>query len=51
MVIEVLSRMLKKVEEVIIRGFSVGKATAEGLHIFHLLLADDTILLCDVDPE
>uniref|UniRef100_A0A2N9F7C8 Reverse transcriptase domain-containing protein n=1 Tax=Fagus sylvatica TaxID=28930 RepID=A0A2N9F7C8_FAGSY len=50
LVMEVLSRMLRKVEEEgLIRGFRAGSNAAEGLCISHLLYADDTILFCDAD--
>jgi hypothetical protein len=50
LVMEVLSRMLKKVEsEGLIRGFSVGNNGSNGLRISHLLYANDTILFCDAD--
>ena len=50
LVMEVLSRMLKKVEsEGLIRGFSAGNNGSNGLRISHLLYTDDTILFCDVD--
>jgi hypothetical protein len=49
-VMEVLSRMLKKVESKgLIHGFSAGCNVSNGLHISHLLYADDTILFCDAD--
>jgi hypothetical protein len=50
LVMEVLSRMLKKVEsEGLIKGFSAGSNGSNGLRISHLLYADDTILFCDAD--
>uniref|UniRef100_A0A2N9GXU6 Reverse transcriptase domain-containing protein n=1 Tax=Fagus sylvatica TaxID=28930 RepID=A0A2N9GXU6_FAGSY len=52
LVMEVLSRMLRKVEEEgLIRGFRAGSNAAEGLCISHLLYADDTILFCDADLD
>jgi hypothetical protein len=52
LVMEVLSRMLRKVEEEgLIRGFRAGSNAAEGLCISHLLYADDTILFCDANVD
>uniref|UniRef100_A0A2N9HCX4 Reverse transcriptase domain-containing protein n=1 Tax=Fagus sylvatica TaxID=28930 RepID=A0A2N9HCX4_FAGSY len=52
LVMEILSRMLRKVEEEgLIRGFRAGSNAAEGLCISHLLYADDTILFCDADLD
>jgi hypothetical protein len=52
LVMEVLSRMLKKTEEGgFIRGFQVGDALGDRLEVSHLLYADDTILFCDACPE
>ena len=51
LVMEVLSRMLMKVEEGLIRGFRAGSNAADGLCISRLLYADDTILFCDADPN
>ena len=52
LVMEVLSRMLKKTEEGgFIRGFQVGDALEDILEVSHLLYADDTILFCDAYPE
>ena len=50
LVMEVLSRMLKKVEsEGLIQGFSAGGNANSSLRISHLLYADDTILFCDAN--
>jgi hypothetical protein len=50
LVMEVLSRMLKKVEsEGLIQGFSAGGNANSGLRISHLLYADDTILFCNAN--
>jgi hypothetical protein len=50
LVMEVLSRMLKRAEsEGLFHRFSVGCNASNGLHISHLLYADDTILFCDAD--
>ena len=52
LVMEVLSQMLQKLEaEGLIRGFCAGGNSHDGLHISHLLYADDTILFCDADLE
>ena len=52
LVMEVLSRMLSKVEEEgLIQGFRAGSNAVDGLCISHLLYADDTILFCDADPD
>uniref|UniRef100_A0A2N9I5R6 Reverse transcriptase domain-containing protein n=1 Tax=Fagus sylvatica TaxID=28930 RepID=A0A2N9I5R6_FAGSY len=52
LVMEVLSRMLNKVEEEgLIQGFRAGSNAVDGLCISHLLYADDTILFCDADPD
>lgn len=44
---EVLSRMLKRMEESLLEGFKVGNAIGDGLGVSHLLFADDTVLFCD----
>ena len=47
---EVLSRLLKRTEEGdFLRGFQA--SPNGGLHISHLLFADDTILFCDASRE
>jgi hypothetical protein len=49
-IMEVLSRMLGCTEEGgFIRGFQAGRT--DGLCVSHLLYADDTIILCDANPE
>ena len=49
---EVLSRTLKKTEEGgFIQGFHVGPINSTGVHVSHLLLANDTILFCDASRE
>ena len=52
LIIEVLSRLLKKTEESnLIRGFHVGAVKSVDVHISHLLFADNTILFCDASRE
>ena len=49
---EVLSRLLKRTEEGdFLREFQASPNAQGGLHISHLLFADDTILLCDASRE
>ena len=48
---EVLSRLLKKTECNLIRGFHVGAVNFVGMRIFHLLFANDTILFCDASRD
>lgn len=49
---EVLSRILNKIKEGgILRGFHVGPVNTTGIHISHLLFADDTIFFCDTSRE
>ena len=48
---EVLSRLLKRTEEVgFLRGFQVGRVQG-GINISHLLFTDDIILICDASRE
>ena len=52
LIMEVLSQVLKKTEEGgLIQGFHVGPINSTGIHISHLLFADDTILFCDASRE
>ena len=52
LIMEVLSRLLKKTEESnLIRGFHVGAVNSVGVCISHLLFTDDTILFCDASRE
>ena len=52
LIMEVLSRLLKKTEECnLILGFHVGAGNFVGVSISHLLFADDTILFCDASRE
>jgi hypothetical protein len=52
LIMEVLSRLLKKTEEGgFIGRFQVGAPRGESLGVSHLLYADDTILFCDACPD
>ena len=52
LIMEVLSRLLKKTEEFnLISDFHVGAVNSVGVCIFHLLFVDDTILFCDASRE
>ena len=52
LVMEVLSRLLKKTENGgFLCGFQVGSHRHGGIHISHLLFANDTILFCDASRE
>ena len=48
LIMEVLSRLLKKTEECnLIRGFHMGAMNSVGVRISHMLFFNDTILFCD----
>ena len=52
LIMEVLSWILKKIGEGgLIQGFHVGPINTIGICIFHILLADDTILFYDAPRE
>ena len=52
LVMEVLSRLLKKMEEGgFLRGFQANCYSQRGLHISHLLFVGDTILFCNAFRE
>ena len=52
LIMEVLSQVLKKTEEGgLIQGFHVGPINSTGIHISHLLFADDIILFCNASRE
>ena len=52
LVMEVLSRLLRRTEEGdFLRGFQASPNARGGLHISHLLFADDTIIFCDASRE
>ena len=52
LVMEVLSRLLKRIEEGgFLRGFQANSHSQGGLHISYLLFADDTIIFCDATRE
>ena len=52
LVMEVLSRLLRRMEEGdFLRGFQASPNVRGGLHVSHLLFADDTILFCDASRE
>ena len=52
LVMEVLSRLLRRMEEGdFLRGFQASPNVRRGLHVSHLLFADDTILFCDASRE
>ena len=52
LIMEVLSRLLKKTEECnLVRGFHGGAMNSIGVRISHLLFVDDTILFCDASRD
>ena len=51
LMIEILSKMLKKMEGGFITGFKVSGNSFEEVSISHLLYADDTMVMCNADPE
>ena len=52
LVMEMLSRLLRRTEEGdFLRGFQASRNARGGLHISHLLFADDAILFCDASKE
>ena len=52
LVMKVLSRLLKRTEKGgFLSGFQVNSHTKGGLHISHLIFANDTILFCDATKE
>ena len=52
LIMEVLSRMLKKTEDCgLLRGFHVGPTNSIGVRISHLLFANDTILFCNASRD
>ena len=50
-IMEVFSRMLKRLEGGLIRGFKANGRRGDGICVSHLLFADDTSLFCDADME
>lgn len=51
LIMEVLSRILRKTKSNLIRDFHVGAVNSVGVHVYHLLFADDTILFCDASRK
>jgi hypothetical protein len=52
LMMEILSKMLQQAEGCgFIRGFKVNGTRSEEVCVSHLLYADNTMLMCDADPE
>ena len=52
MIMEVLSRLLKRTENGgYLCGFKAGSHRHGGIHISHLLFADNTLLFCDASRD
>jgi len=48
---EVFSRMLKRLEGGLIRGFKANGRQGDGICVSHILFADDTSLFCDANVK